>query len=591
MKAAACLKAKVAVDASEENLIAAIHLMNRHSVAQQTALDHSSHSGFDRGIDAWHYNETNKALYIYQSKLAESKQYVLKGLQDLKGALAWLHQVIADGKVDHVPTENHCLYNLYLLLAQVRGELKSVHVALLYPLRQSSLDDEKEVMEFKETLSHLPLQAFLAKQLEAKLTFCTAHYDLEPGILPRSEPDIIPVLPETRLHLRPGTHLDLAYVPLHSLVKLYRHHGDLLFDKNVRLSLASMAKPKAKDKDKLVNPMRETLDQITSKRVHPNLFPFYHVGVTIAAPRSPENTPENLSLEEPSIINGCQTITIANAYLAELEKANNTEAIDRFKQINVVTKVVIGVSDDEIKEITNANNRQNPIENWQLFSNELIHIEIEDLLKAVGIFYERQKGKFETMKNCDTARQFTNTNNTYIKMLDLAQVMALSKGKLDFAAKPSDVFARKTNHEEIFGSSIRYAAGDLVYSSNVFKAAKRALTNYLNKPAHANSNAALIFAKTNVRMHTFRLAMLHFYKHRNEFEEYSRKLNRIASPFLVDEAEKFYPKIILQIKSWYTNVSKDLEIEVSKTKLQSYFDTLSTQLGLDEAEEQMPFAA
>jgi hypothetical protein len=99
-----------------------------------------------------------------------------------------------------------------------------------------------------------------------------------------------------------------------------------------------------------------------------------------------------------------------------LEKSsNNEEALARFKQIKVIAKVVVGTTNDELKEITNANNRQNPIENWQLFSNEPIHIEIEQILKENGVFYERQKGKFDSvMKNADNAKFYFNTKGAYI---------------------------------------------------------------------------------------------------------------------------------------------------------------------------------
>jgi hypothetical protein len=110
----------------------------------------------------------------------------------------------------------------------------------------------------------------------------------------------------------------------------------------------------------------------------------------------------------------------------------------------VVAKVVVGVSNDELKEITNANNRQNPIENWQLFSNEPIHILIEEALKDSGVFYERQKGKFDSLiKNADNAKYYPNTNGTYLRVVDLAQVIALAKNSMQWAAKPGDIFLNK----------------------------------------------------------------------------------------------------------------------------------------------------
>ncbi len=119
-------------------------------------------------------------------------------------------------------------------------------------------------------------------------------------------------------------------------------------------------------RERLVTPMDDTLDAITSGKLSPNIFPFYHIGVTISASTAIGDDTSVLNLEAPSIINGCQTITIANEYLKRLEKQGDGEALSRFKKIRVIAKVVVGTTNDELKEITNSNNRQNPIENWQL---------------------------------------------------------------------------------------------------------------------------------------------------------------------------------------------------------------------------------
>ncbi len=340
--------------------------------------------------------------------------------------------------------------------------------------------------------------------------------------------------------------------------------------------------------------MTATLAEITAGHIDPELFTFYHVGITITALRSLSGRAQSLGLESPSVINGCQTITIATAYLDQLEKQKDREAIERFKQINVVAKVVIGVSHDQTREITNANNRQNPIENWQLFSNEPIHIEIETMLRKAGVFYERQKGKYETLKNCDTAKQYPNTNGTFLNVVDLAQVIALSKGDLDSAGKPSKIFLGKSNHDRVFDQSVLSSAEDLIFIANVFKAVKRALTNYLEKPVCVNSNAQFVFSKGIVRMHCYRLALMYFYRSGKrciDRTHYSTRLFKIANPRLVDEAEIFYRQVITKIRTWYAEISREFTSEVSSKKLDAYFQTLALEVGLDPEEDRLPFAA
>jgi hypothetical protein len=344
-------------------------------------------------------------------------------------------------------------------------------------------------------------------------------------------------------------------------------------------------------KERLVHPMEETLTKITTGDLLPNIFPFYHIGITIAASASIDEDGSLINLEAPSIINGCQTITIAQEFLKQLEKTKDEEAIELFKQIKVVAKVVVGTSNEELKEITNANNRQNPIENWQLFSNEPIHIEIEQTLKDCGVFYERQKGKFDSlMKNADNAKYYPNTNGTFIKVVDLAQVIALAKNNIQWAAKPSDIFLNKQNHDQIFDRTIPKYARDMIYCSNLQKCIKRGLNNYLDLPTHANSNAPTIFKKPMIRNYVSRLALLYFYQNPNKDSlraGYSKDLLKIAS--LADEMETFYMKVVSKIKNWYTSESKDLTIDVSKKSLEAFFKTLETELGIDSGDGQVPF--
>lgn len=328
-------------------------------------------------------------------------------------------------------------------------------------------------------------------------------------------------------------------------------------------------------RDRLVSPMDNTLDQITQGKLSPSIFPFYHIGVTISAASSSATDDDGfLSLEAPSIINGCQTITIANEYLKGLERQKNDAAIELFHQIKVVAKVVVGTTTDELKEITNSNNRQNPIENWQLFSNEPIHIEIEAALKDIGVFYERQKGKFDSvMKNTESAKYYWSTNGTFVKVVDLAQVIALSRSSLQFAAKPSEIFANKENHDKIFNRSISHYPHDIVFVSNVFRAMKRGLNNYLETPAHANSNAPVIFKKPIVRHHVYRLALLHFYQNGGRASaraDFSSSLNKIASPKLVEDVQAFYQRVVLRTRKWYSEESKGLTTEISTKKMDTF---------------------
>ncbi len=589
LEAIKSLRANQAIEASDENIIAAIHLNNTHGLGIDAALDQSSRSGNDHGVDAWYYDDTKRMLIVYQSKLSASKAAALAGLADLNRARAWLEEVIINGTVATIPNDNHCLFNLYTKLSQVRNTLQRVEFKLISCFSKNDLEDSPEYSEFESGLAKSRLNAFVRDELNGSLGLDLAQYNLVPTVsIPKTYP--LKRLPHSRIDLRQNAHLDLAYIPLHSLVELYRVRGNVLFDKNVRLSLLD----KKDAGERLVHPIKDTLNKITSGNLSPNVFPFYHVGVTIAARVLTAENEDMLNLEAPSIINGCQTITIANAYFRELQKTKKPTAIELFKQIKVIAKIVVGTTSEELKEITNANNRQYPIEDWQLFSNEPIHIEIEQTLKDVGVFYERQEGKFDAvMKISDNAKHYINTNGTYIKVVDLGQVVALAQRELRWASKPSEIFWNKPNHDKVFDKAIPRYPRDMVFCLNLLKAIRRGLNVYLEQPTLANSNAPKIFQKPLVKAYLSRTALLYFYQHpKNEWirKDFSKKLSKKASPTLVEEMQTFYLKVISKTKNWYTDESQGLKVEVSKKNMDSFFAGLEIELGVDATEGSIPFS-
>jgi hypothetical protein len=567
--------------------------MNAHGLDVAAALDQSSRSADDHGIDAWFYDDQKQELCIYQSKLSEGKGLALRGFSDLDKGRQWIEPIVIDGTVDTVPSDNNCLFTLYTFLGGIRATLKRIRFTLLSLFDENELEDTPEYTQFEKNVIGSKLNDHVRRNANGRLNVGIAQYNLEKGVPARIKTYPIPVISSARLSLRKSAHLDLAYIGLYNLVQLYRQRGDVLFDKNVRLSLIG-----SKDaRQRLVHPMEETLHSITSGKLNPSIFPFYHVGVTIAAPSAaPEDAEDVLCLESPSIINGCQTIAIANEYLRRIERNKaDSERIETFKQIKVIAKVVVGTSNEELKEITNSNNRQNPIENWQLFSNEPLHIDIETALKEIGVFYERQKGKFDAvMKVADNAQHYWATNGTYIKVVDLAQLIALARNNLQWAAKPSEIFLNKVNHDKIFDRNVPRYMHDMVFASNLFKAMKRGLNNYLGTPAYAGDGRAWeVFRKPIVRMHVFYITLLHYYqsdKCRDIRGDFSRKLNKIAAPSLTTDVETFYRHSIAKIRSWYMTESKNLTQEVSNRKLDSFFERLAIDLGVEAVDGLIPFS-
>jgi hypothetical protein len=575
-------KVRFALDATEENVVTTIHLMNTHLIDKDTALDQSSLGSSDYGIDGWYYDSRTNELFIYQSKLTDSKGLALRGLKDLTTALSYLEKIIVQKEVGKIPT-NKSIYNLYIELSKNVDNLKKISFILISPLNPNDLLDAPEVNEAETAIRSSDLYKMLHEK-GGRISLDIQEYNFEKSIAPSNKIYTIEKLHDSVIKLRDKCSLQITFIPIYNLVQLYRQRGDILFHKNVRLSLYNY-----KDaKNRVVTPMEATLDQICKGQLNPNIFPFYHVGITISATTnsSPEGA-NDISLETPYVINGCQTITIADHFLRELENKKNFEAIEKFKEINVLAKVVIGTTDEELKEITNCNNRQNPIENWQLFSNDPIHIEIENSLLDLGIFYERQKGKFNAlMHKLDIAKNYSKTNQTFVDVETVGQLIALAKGNYQWTAKPSEIYINKQNHDSIFTTDIPNYGKDIVFCFNLFKAAKRGLKKYLELQVHNNEVTWNIFNKPIVKAYVYRTALLYYYQKGNHDRKYADWLYKIASTTLVDEFEKIYSKFISKTKKFYLTEKAS---DVSSKKLTKFFNNLFIELGIDTDEGVMPF--
>jgi hypothetical protein len=576
-------------DASDDKMLAILHLMNTHSLdwaqaVAQTALDN------DHGMDAYHYANLSHKLTIYKSRLTKYPMHAVQGLIALRTSFEWLENTMSNDHDAGFPIDNPCIYNLIRLIKEDKKKIRRIHFELVTPFPKEDLENLPAVDDFESYLG----KSRLNKKSDIQISFGFEKYNLEP-VVAKVKNYSLEKYGFSRVKLNKETYLDLTLTPLHNLVELYRQRGDMLFDKNVRLSL----KNHKKAKDKLVAPMETALHKICNAKLPSEMFTFYHGGVTLAV-ASLDGSSTLMKLESPSVINGCQTITIANEFLKKIEREQDQVKLNRFKEIKVVTKIVVGALEEYLREITNANNRHNSIDNWQLYSNSPIHVEIELSLKGVGVFYERQEGKFEASKDKPSFQQeYFNTNKANISVQTLGQLIALSKRNLNWAAKKSEIFSKSENHDKIFDKTIPKCVYDMIFIHNLYKALDRAMEKYLQKPAYADRVSG-IFKRPMVQVHIFYLGCLFYYQKNNKGNirrDFHDKLFKKAHPDLVNDVEKSYLfRVMSRIKDWYITeygMPSDTDTkltDVNLIKLKEYIDILATDLEINP-EGHIPFVS
>lgn len=577
-------KVKHGLSDKEHDLITAIHLMNEHQVDKDTALDQSSRSSNDNGIDGWFLNEDDYELHIYQSKYSESKSIILDGLDSLTKAGAWLDQAIIKGELNKAP-QNHAIINLIKILSVKKDSLKRINFVLISPYKESDLID---IRGFEQGEAKFRNSEFFKNfnKNGVKINYEIRPYNFSSSVSTTVRKYPVKKIPQTTIKLEDGAQLDLSYVNLYSLIKLYEQRGDVLFHKNVRLSLYSF-----KDsKHRVVSPMKETLNEICNGNLDPTIFPFFHGGITISAIRTEDCDNDNEAvLESPFVLNGCQTITIAHHYFKEIEKEH--EKVERFKKINLIAKIVSGAESKIVREITICNNRQNPIEDWQLFSNDPIHCNIEDSLKDLGVFYERQKGKFQSIvKKTEEYAQYNNTNATFVSLELLGQIISVCKRDHQFSAKPSLIFISPDHHARIFDENIHKYPEDIIYCFNLFKAVKRATENAIQE-IYSDQEIINIFKKPIVRSHIWWVLLLFHYQRKPVFEKAASQLYRTIPNEFVIEIQKFAEReIIRKVKNFYEQ-NCGLKGEVSVKKLTPFFEKeLAEGNRIDYKKGSLPFS-
>ncbi len=80
--------------------------------------------------------------------------------------------------------------------------------------------------------------------------------------------------------------------------------------------------------------------------------------------------------------------------------------------------------------VTINNNRQTPIQPWNLRANDLIQLQLQDRFRELGIFYERQERSFEG-HTAEELEELGIVESKAIGLLKLAQTFLASEGEID----------------------------------------------------------------------------------------------------------------------------------------------------------------
>jgi hypothetical protein len=449
-------------DESKEEVALILHVMNAHGIDFGGARERV---GPLKGLPAtaWWLDDVDGVLTVYQVVLGDDRKAIASALARLATTLE--RAAIACKGEDVALIEDRPLRALGRALRVDGRSLQDVHAVLL----TMATDDVVEQMAaFEQAQSRLARSDWSSTRGSGAIL---AHgrvalrrgADYRPSFYGLRGSLAGPMIVEDETELWTGL------VHLEDLVGLFDARGPSIFDKNVRYTLTG------KDSQtRVAGPMRASLGRVASGELPPSYFTAYHVGVTLVATHCERAEDDAVQLENPCVINGCQSISTAHTFWGQRHRANDVAGLERLGQVTVLAKVVVRPTEEHSHEISNSNNRQNPIESWQLFCNDPIHIQLEAALRGIDIFYERQKGRYANLKPVG----FDRSNKTFITPMDLGAAVTLAVGDLKHAAHPRKIFDDKATHDALFTKRVGERPLSCLLAVNGARSVRHGLKKY-----------------------------------------------------------------------------------------------------------------
>lgn len=173
---------------------------------------------------------------------------------------------------------------------------------------------------------------------------------------------------------------------------MYREMGERFFERNIRAALPE---------DEAVNrSIQQSIKRVVvDGKESAHAFAFNHNGVTLFAENLDQQN-GGFKVTEPRLLNGAQTVTTFGRFLKANEGNKKLAESTAINELRVMCRIITDATPDFITKVTINNNRQNPVDPWNLHANDFIQLELQDRFRdELGIYYERQEKAFTNLSD------------------------------------------------------------------------------------------------------------------------------------------------------------------------------------------------
>jgi hypothetical protein len=418
----------------KEDYFSVLYLADRFDLKREVAAHWCTFGGHDYGVDAYYIDPKARNLFLYQFKWSDSVLQMTKSIDRLvdKG----LSAIFGNSTIE---TERNDIINR--LRADIQERIADIDRVFIYFISKKLLPDRSENASLDSRLEELERATHIIREF----------FDRDVEIVVRVNDDAKPP-PRLRFpitwdgtlsaELPTGETLEIGFVSPLEFADIYKKMGLRLLQKNIRAGLTSKTAPNRS--------LREAFLDIADGRSDPRTFVFRHNGISLEVSHL-VNSDGITEVVEPRILNGAQTIaTLARLLYPDKGTSLTEEKRARIAKARVVGKVIRKCSESFVTEVTISNNKQNPVQPWNLRACDRLQIDLEQRFKeSVGLHYDRLQNSFAAKGQEEWEEEGIKPGKV-IEIRKLAMTLAASQGEIDRLSRMPDVFEQETLYKDTF---------------------------------------------------------------------------------------------------------------------------------------------
>ena len=427
-----------------EDYFGLLYLEQEHKVPREKAVNQVAFGGNDYGVDGFHFDEERRNFYLFQFKYTGSHSQFKGSLQRLIDD--GMKQIFLTPNRDD--SKNQLLLQLRSCLVENRAVINQICIRFVFTgvpedaERSQVLDKLREDLENKRYLIN---EFFGDRDVRLVVDFRSSTGRVGSLRTPsQSTAFTVPLTEHIVVDGPDGQKMHIGFIRIADLHQIHTALGSRFFDYNIRYGLG--------ESEAVNRSISRTLRQIIIDRSEaPSTFAFNHNGITLFA-ENVEQFEGQCRLTAPRLLNGAQTVTTVAGF-SEANKGNPklAEGQVAFEEIRVLCKIITSADQKFVTRVTINNNRQNPVEPWNLHANDLIQLELQDKFRDdLRIYYERQENAFSQIGTEDLEEYGIKEESKAIQMLKLTQTFLLTDGSISRLSEMRRVFEDDRVYEQVF---------------------------------------------------------------------------------------------------------------------------------------------